>query len=177
VANGFRATGLFLCDKNIFRPYDFPLSSEDTDAAPVKHSALVKTSDQPSFSSANFLPFTSAEALQSSDISLVPSLNLKPNPHGGTAKKITSSPYKKFVEATQKKKIKQVTKSKTSQLALNALFGPSKRRKRRVCWDPTPSDTLSDSDTALAVSFADDSTEEEDEEQDTDCMFCTGRFS
>jgi hypothetical protein len=28
-ANGFRATGLFPCDKNIFRPYDFPLSSED----------------------------------------------------------------------------------------------------------------------------------------------------
>jgi len=36
----------------------------------------------------------------------VPSLNLKPNPHGGTAKKITSSPYKIFVEATQKKKEK-----------------------------------------------------------------------
>jgi len=28
-ANRFRATGLCLCDKNIFRPYDFPLSSED----------------------------------------------------------------------------------------------------------------------------------------------------
>jgi hypothetical protein len=34
----------------------------------------------------------------------VPSLNLKPNPCGGTAKKIISSTYKKFVEATQKKK-------------------------------------------------------------------------
>jgi hypothetical protein len=33
-------------------------------------------------------------------------LNLKPNPHGGTANKIKSSPYKKIVEATQKKKIK-----------------------------------------------------------------------
>jgi len=36
----------------------------------------------------------------------VPNLNLKPNSHGGTAKKITSSPYKKIVETTQKKKIK-----------------------------------------------------------------------
>jgi hypothetical protein len=132
-ANGFRATGLFTCDKNIFRPYDFTLFSEDTDAAPVKHPALLKTSDQPSFSSANLSPFISAEALRSSDISPVPSLNLKPNPLGGTAKNITSSPYKKFAEATQKKKIKQVTKSKTSRLALNALLGPSKRRKRMVC--------------------------------------------
>ena len=95
-ANGFRATGLFPCDKNIFRPYDFPLSSEDKDAAPVNHPALIKTSDQPSLCSANFLPFTSAEVLLSSDISPVPRLNLKPNPHGGTAKIITRSPYKKI---------------------------------------------------------------------------------
>jgi hypothetical protein len=27
--NSFRAIDLFPCDKNIFRPYDFPLSSED----------------------------------------------------------------------------------------------------------------------------------------------------
>jgi hypothetical protein len=37
----------------------------------------------------------------------VPSLNLKPDPRGGTAKKITSSPYKIFIEASHKKKIKQ----------------------------------------------------------------------
>jgi hypothetical protein len=125
----------------------------------VNHPALVKTSDQPSLSSVNLSLFTSAEALQSSDISPVPRLILKPNPRGGTAKKI-----------------KQATKSKTSQLASNALLGPSKRRKRRVCRDPTPSDTPSDSDTDLAVSFADNSMEK-DEEQDADCVFCTGCFS
>jgi hypothetical protein len=76
-ANGFRATGLFPCDKNIFRPYDFPLSSEYKDAAPLNHPALVKTSDQQLFSSANFSPLPSAEALRSSDISPVPSLNLQ----------------------------------------------------------------------------------------------------
>jgi hypothetical protein len=75
-ATGFRTTELFLCDKNIFKPHNFLPASEDTDVAPVNHSALVKTSDQPSFSSANFSPFTSAEALRASDISLVPSLNL-----------------------------------------------------------------------------------------------------
>jgi len=137
----------------------------------VNHLALVKTSDPPSFSSANFSPFTSAQALRSSDIIALPSLNLKPNPRGGSAKKITSSPNKKIVVETQKKKIKQATKSKTSRPASNALLGPSKRRKKRVCRDPTPSD-LAD----LAVPFAVDSTEE-DEEQDADCVFCTGRLS
>ena len=102
--NGCRATGLFSCDKNIFRPHDFPLASQYKDAAPVNHPAFVKISDQPSFSSANFSPFTSTEALRASDISAVPSLNLQPNTRGGTTKKITSSTYRKFVRATQKKK-------------------------------------------------------------------------
>jgi len=83
---GFRATGLFPCDKNIFRAHDFLLASEDKEAAPVNHPALVKTSDQPSFSSANSSPFTYAEALRASDISsAVPSLNLQSNHRGGTA--------------------------------------------------------------------------------------------
>ena len=103
--NGIQATGLFPCDKNIFRPHDFPLASDDTDAAPVNHLALVKTSDEPSFSSANFSPFTSAEARRSSDISDVPSLSLKPNPRGGTAKKITSSPNKKKMLRQFRKRI------------------------------------------------------------------------
>jgi len=148
-ANGFRSTGLFPCDKNIFRPRDFPLSSGDKVAAPVNHPDLVNISNQPSFGSVYFSPFSSTEALLSSDISPVPSLNLKLNPRGGTAKKITSSPYTKFVDATHKKKMKQATKSKTSRPASNVLLGPSKRRKRRVCRDPTPSDTPSDSDTDL----------------------------
>jgi len=45
----------------------------------VNHPALVKTSDQPLFSSVSVSPFTSDEALRASDISLVPSLNLQPN--------------------------------------------------------------------------------------------------
>jgi len=139
--NGFRVTGFFPCDKNTFRPYDFPLSSENKDDAPAHHPALVKTSCQPSFSSADFSPFTSAEALRTSEIGAVPSLNLQPNPRGGTANKMQSSPCRKLVEATQKKKIKRTTKFQTSWFASNALLGPSKRRKRRVCRDQTPSDT------------------------------------
>jgi hypothetical protein len=72
-------------------------------------------------------------------------------------KKIMSLPYKNIVEATQKKKTEQATKSKASQLSSNTLLGPSKRWKRRVCQDPTLSYTPSDSDTDLAVPFADDS--------------------
>ena len=109
------------------------------------------------------------------NISAVPSLNLRPNLRCRTGKKITSSSYRNFVGATQKKKMRLATKSKTNGLASNALLGPSKRRKRVVCWDPTPSDTPSDSDSDLTVPFADDSTEEE--EQDADCVFCIGRFS
>ena len=103
----------------------------------------------------------------------MPSLDPQPNTHGGTAKKITSTPYRKFVGATQKKKIKWGTKSKTNQLALKALLGPSKRQKRRVCQDPTPSDTPSDSDTDLAVPFDDNLMEKDD----TDCVYCTSCFS
>jgi hypothetical protein len=94
----------------------------------VNHPALVNTSDQPSFSSVNFSPFTSAEAVRASDNSAVPSLNLQLNRRGGTVKKITSSSYRNFVGATQKKKIKQATKSKTNHLPSNALLGPAKRR-------------------------------------------------
>jgi len=87
-----------------------------------------------------------------------------------------SSPYKKIVEATQKKKIKQATKSKTNRPGSNALLGLSQRWSRRVCQDPAPSDTPSHSEIDLAVPFADNSTEG-DEEQDADCVFCTGHFS
>jgi len=52
----------------------------------------------------------------------VPGLNLKPNPRGRTGEKKEkkekkNSLYKIFVEATQKKKIKQNTKFKTSRPA------------------------------------------------------------
>jgi len=95
----------------------------------VHHPALLNTPDQPSFSSVYFSPLTSAEALRASDISPVPSLNLKPSTRCGTAKKISNSPYRKFVEAIQKKKMKQATKSKTSRLASNALLGPSGQKR------------------------------------------------
>jgi hypothetical protein len=60
---------------NIFRPHDFPLTSGNINAAPVNYPVLVKTSDQLSFSSSDFSPFTSVEAFRSTDISSVPSLN------------------------------------------------------------------------------------------------------
>jgi len=83
--------------------HDFPLASGETDTAPVNHPALVKTSDQPSFSSVNFSSFTCAEALIIR-YQPVPSLNLKPNPRGGRAKKIMGSPYKNILRQLRKRK-------------------------------------------------------------------------
>jgi hypothetical protein len=59
------------------RPHDLLLASGNINAVPVSHPALVKTSDQPLFSSSNFSPFTSAVPLRSSDTSIspMPSLN------------------------------------------------------------------------------------------------------
>jgi hypothetical protein len=68
----------------------------------VNHPALIKTSNQPSFSSANFSPFTSAEALLLSNVSPVPSLNLKSNHRGGIAKKIRST--KNLLKQLKKRK-------------------------------------------------------------------------
>jgi len=99
------------------------LASEDTDAAPVNHFALVKTSDKPLLSSVTFSPYTSTEARRTSDISPLSGLNPQPHTCGGTAQKITSSLYRKLFGATQKKKIKQTTKPKTF-----FLFLPKDRR-------------------------------------------------
>ena len=176
MANGCRVTGLLTCDKNTFRPHDFPLASEDTDAAPVNHPALVKISDQPSFSSVNFLSFTSTEALWASDTSPVLSLNLQPITCGGTAKNWRVQRTENLLGQLRKRKSKRPLNPKPIGFRRMLGIDPWKRRKIRVCRDPTPSDTPSDSDTDLAVSSGDDSTEE-DEEQDADCVFCTGRSS
>jgi hypothetical protein len=74
-SNGCRETDLFLCAMNNFQPHGFSLASGNTDAAPLNHPALVKTSDQQSFISSNFSPYPSAEALRSSDTRHVSSLN------------------------------------------------------------------------------------------------------
>jgi hypothetical protein len=114
--NGFQATGLFPCDKIVFIPYDFPMSSEDTHAALVNHPASLNTSYQPSSSSANFSPFTSAVPVRTSDTSSVPSLNLKPNPCGGTANKITSSSYKNWLRQLRNRRSNRPLNPKSGSL-------------------------------------------------------------
>jgi hypothetical protein len=78
----------------------------------VNHPTLVNFSGQPSISSVNFSPFTSVDFLTASDIRPVPRLNLQPNNLGGTAKKITTSTYRKCVAPTQERKIKQAQNAK-----------------------------------------------------------------
>jgi len=116
------------------------------------------------------------QRLSSSDISPVPSLNLKPNPRGGKAKKIMSSPYKNTLRKLRKRKSSTPLNPKPIGLRRMLFLVLQKRRKGRVCRDPTPSDTPSDSDTDLVVLFTDNSTEEDDE-QDADYLYCTGLFS
>jgi hypothetical protein len=99
----------------------------------------------------------------------MPNLIIQPNTHGGTTNKIMSLTYRTYVVATQERKIKQTTKSKTSRLASKALLGPSRKRKIKDCRQPTLSDTTLDSGTYIADPFSDDSTEEE--ENSADCVF------
>jgi len=61
----------------------------------------------------------------------VTSLNLQPNTRGAKSKKVTSSTYRKFGVPTQKKKIKQTSKSKTNRLASNAVLGSSKMKEEK----------------------------------------------
>ena len=92
--------------------HDFPLASEETYIAPVNHPALMKTSDQPSFSSVNFSPFTSVEAF----IIRYQQPYAKPEPTAKSSswnsKENTEFPLQIYIEANQKEKIKQNTKSK-----------------------------------------------------------------
>jgi len=122
----------------------------------------MKTSKQPSISSSNFAPFISVEVLRASDISPVPSLNLKPK---------SCSPYKKSCWGNSKTEDQKGHKIQNRKIASKVLLGRSKRRNRSVCRDPTPSDIPSDSEIKLAVPLADDVTEE-DEEGDANCLCC-----
>ena len=101
----------------------------DIEEAPVNRPAMFNTIDLPSFNSANYSPFSNAEALSVSDISAVPNLTQQPNSRHGTVKKITSSSYSNMLGQLTKEH-KQVTKCVTSWLDSNAFIGPSKRRKR-----------------------------------------------
>jgi len=68
----------------------------------MNRAVLVKTIDLPSFNSANFSPFTTAEALRASNISIVPNINQQPNSCGGTLKKLTSSTYSNLLVQLKK---------------------------------------------------------------------------
>jgi hypothetical protein len=116
----------------MFRPHDFTLSSENTDAALVNHPAMVKINGQPPFSSANVSPFISADTFRASDISSVPSLNLQPNTRGGTAKKLSSLTYRKFVVPTQETKIKQTAKFINSWLASKAFLVLEEKGREKI---------------------------------------------
>jgi len=95
------------------------------------------------------------------------SLNLKPNPRGGTAKKITSSPYNKnLLRQLKKRKSKRPENPKPNDCVECSSW--SFRKTEEKCLLGSKSDTPSESDTELAIPLADDATEE-DKEQDAGC--------
>jgi len=94
--------GSSTCDKNICSPHYTPQASGDTEEPPVNRAGMVKTIYLPSFNSANFSPFTTAEALGKSDISAVPKINQQPNSCGGTLKNIMSSSYSNLMGQLRK---------------------------------------------------------------------------
>jgi hypothetical protein len=67
----------------------------------VNHPALVKTGDEPSFSSVNFSPFAFAEAPRASDISPVPSLNILVRYCSGICTGYLKKTIKFLIEANQ----------------------------------------------------------------------------
>jgi hypothetical protein len=107
--------------------HDFPLASEETDTAPVIQPALVKATDQPSFSFVNFSPFICAEALI---IRYQPCAKpeLEAKSSWWKNKENNEFTLHKYIEATQKEKIIHTTKSKTIRLALNTLLGTSEEK-------------------------------------------------
>ena len=67
-ASGFRAAGLFPCDRNVFKPSDFPFATEDE----ASNSAAASTSRQTSSSPLSMSPprpTTSQEQVRPSDLS------------------------------------------------------------------------------------------------------------
>jgi hypothetical protein len=107
---------------------------------------LVQTSDQPSLISANFSPFTTAEALCASDISPVLILNLQPNTHGGTVKKILLGQLKK-----RKERRKSNRPLNPKPIGLRRMLFFVLQKEGREGFAGIQLLTPSDSDTDLAV--------------------------
>jgi hypothetical protein len=99
----------------------------------VNHPASVNTSSS-----------LCAVPLRPSDISFVPSRNLKPNPRGGTANKM-SSYYEKLLTQLRTRRSNRPLNSKPIGLR-RMLFLVLQEGRWGFCRDPAPSDTPSRSD-------------------------------
>jgi hypothetical protein len=173
-ANGYRATGLFLCDINIFRPHYFPLASGTQmlllwtillwcRLAISHHSVL--------------LIFRSSLLVMFSD------QQISAQYQSWTKSKSSWWNSKENNESTSKKVLRQLRK-KISSRPLN----PKPEVLRRLLFLVLQKDvregfagiqlrlTLHQIRKLNSLLLLTDDSTKDDKEQDADCVFCTGRF-
>lgn len=168
--NAFRKTGLVPCNRHIFRDHDFAIHSDaaNGDRPTTSEHPPLGTPDRPGTSSG------SANQVSPEDVRPIPRLAKpfqdptqqgKPS-RSGSAQLLTSSPYRRQLQQAKEKK----TVAETKKTAAKRLFGKAQKSSKRKVRE----DSSSDSD---CQSFESENSDNDYEDEDTECLFCTGRFS
>jgi hypothetical protein len=168
--NAFRKTGLVPCNRHIFRDHDFAIHSDaaNEDRPTTSEHPPLGTPDTPGTSSG------SAIEVSPEDVRPIPRLTKpfqdptqqgKPS-HSGSAQLLTSTPYRRQLQQAKEKK----TVAETKKTAAKRLFGKAQKSSKRKVRE----DSSSDSD---CQSFESENSDNDYEDEDTECLLCTGHFS
>lgn len=189
--NGFRKTGLFPVNRNIFREEEFV--AESLNANDLVHEVLPISETDKVSSSVEKVEATEAHSLTStklvlpSDLLPIPKLGeniaKKKRSNVGRAVVVTSSPYKYELETSLTKK-NGTSKVKRSIISVgepkkleNPKSAPEKKRKQtKIEKRRLSSSSSSNSEVEINLDDGGESPLTEDE-NDAACMFCSGLFS
>ena len=175
--NAFRKTGLVPCNRHIFRDHDFAIHQK-VDSRPANNGGIGSEFPIPGTSNSSGTNNRSSDqqAVSPQDIRPIPDIS-RPSEdsagqgkssRSGSAQLITSSPYMKQLQQTKQKK----TAVESKKTAVKRLFTKTRKSSKRKIINDSSSD--SDSEIQLPES---DSSDIGDEDEDAECLFCTGRFS